>query len=246
MPFCSRIKYESTLQIPRTQNVLFKCIRTGRRASLGVSLKGSMTLEASLVLPFLLCAVTALLYLFAFTSVQTKESRELMERAQLLAVTAGQEYHTDPYIKLSDAHMISLPFSDLFSGRHPVIRRAVVRAWVGYTGESFQNSAEEELVYITPDGSVYHRTRDCTYLRLSIRQLSYENLTDERNLSGGRYTACEYCVRRGWSGGIVYITDHGTSYHSSIGCQGLKRTVMAVPLSEAEAGGRSCCSRCGR
>lgn len=244
MPFCNRINNSKNLQIPRTRNVLFRNTGTGRRASLDIFLKGSMTLEASLVLPFLLCAVTALLYLFAFTAVQSKESRTLMERAELLAVTSAQAYHSDPYVKLYDVGTASMPFASLSFGRRPVTKKAVVRAWVGYTGETFQNAAGETLVYITPDGTVYHKTRDCTYLRLSVRQISYGGLSGERNLSGGRYTPCEFCVRRGWIGGTVYITDHGTSYHSSAGCQGLKRTIIAVPLSET--GGRPGCSRCTR
>lgn len=244
MSFCSRIRSKQILQIPRARKGLFRTNRTGRRASLGASFKGSMTLEASLLLPFLLCAVTALLYLFAFTSLQAKESRQLMERAELLAVTAGQSLGSDPYVKLVDADRISMPFAAFSFGKRLVTRRAVVRAWVGSTGETFQNGAGEAFVYITPGGTVYHKTRDCTYLRLSIRQISYASLAGERNQSGGRYAPCEYCVRRGTAGGTVYITDHGSSYHSSMGCQGLKRTVTAVPLSEAE--GRSCCSRCGR
>lgn len=244
MSFCNRETYRSVniLQIPRTRTVWFLDTRTGRRASLGALKKGSMTVEASLLLPFLLCAVTALLYLFAFTSVQARESRELTERAELLAVTAGQTCQSDPYIRLYDADLVSLPFPALSFGRRLAAREAVVRAWVGYTGESFQNQAGETIVYITPTGSVYHKSRDCTYLRLSIRQTDAGSVSEERNQSGSRYTPCIYCIRRDRPQGTVYITDHGTSYHSSTGCQGLKRTVTAIPLSEV--GGRRVCSRC--
>lgn len=244
MSFCSRELSKSIkiLQIPRKKMLLLKGIQTGRRASLGAS-RGSMTVEASLILPFLLCAVTALLYLFSFTSVQAKESRKLTEQAELLAITAGQAYESDPYVRLYDAESVSLPFTALFFGRKMVTRKVVVRAWVGYTGETFQNHAGETIVYITPTGTVYHRSRDCTYLRLSIRQMDAGEVSGERNQSGSRYTPCIYCVRSGWLGGTVYITDYGTSYHSSAGCQGLKRTVTAIPLSEA--GGRHACSRCG-
>ncbi len=244
MSFCSRIKIKNNLQIPRRRKMLFGSVRTGRRASLGAPLRGSMTLETAFVLPFLLCAVTALLYLFAFTSVQAKESLQLVERAKLLAVTVGQNKGSDPYIKLADADLASPPFFDLPFGRRIMTKRAVVRAWVGFTGETFQNNAGEVLVYVTPGGTVYHRTRDCTYLSLSVRQTSYNNVRNERNQSGSRYTACEYCITRGWSKGTVYITDYGTSYHSSTGCQGLRRTVMVIPLSET--GERPCCSRCSR
>ena len=244
MPFCSRNKYHENLQISCPEKDAPPDMTAGRRVFLHVSLKGSMTLEASLVLPFLLCAVTALLYIFAFTSIQSKESRKLMERAEALAVTAGQMSRGDPYIRLYDAQILSLPFAPLSFGKEIAVRSAVVRCWVGYTGESFQNRAGGEIVYLTPGGAVYHKSRDCTYLRLSIRQISFTDLEGERNLSGGRYTSCEYCSRRGQPGGTVYLTDHGDSYHSSINCQGLKRTILAVPLSQAE--GRPCCSRCGR
>lgn len=243
MSFCSRIKSNDNLQIPRRRKMRFRSIRTGRRTSPGASLRGSMTLEAAFILPFLLWAVTALLYLFAFTSAQSKESLQLMEQAKLLAVTAGQNKSSDPYIRLADAELVSLPFFNLPFGKKLMTKRAVVRAWVGFTGETFQNNAGEMLVYITPGGTVYHRTRDCTYLRLSVRQTSYKEIRNERNQSGSRYTACEFCIRRGWAGGALYITDYGTSYHSSAGCQGLRRTVTVIPLSEA--GERPCCSRCG-
>ncbi len=243
MSFCSR-NHQKILQIPRVRRRRRIGARTGRRASLGVFAKGSLTLEASLVLPFLLCAVTALLYIFAFTSMQAKANRTLMERAQTLAITIGQGYGTDPYVRLYGGGTAALPFSAMSFGRRMTADQVVVRAWVGYTWESFSHPAGEEIVYITPGGSVYHRDRDCSHLRLSVRQISQDELDGERNQSGGRYYSCEYCVRSGENGGTVYITDHGGSYHSNINCQGLKRTIEAVPLSQA--GGRPCCSRCGR
>lgn len=244
MPFYHKKKRKHTLQIPRRRKSRFRLFCTGRRASLSAFRKGGMTLEATLLLPFFLCAVTALLYLFAFTSVQSRADRKLMERAEALAVTGGQGNLTDPYIRLYDAQAVSLPFPWLSFGRDLVTRKAVVRAWTGYTGESFQGAFVGEIVYITPEGTVYHRNRDCTYLRLSIRQVASGALDLERNASGGRYTPCEYCVRQGQPGGTVYVTDYGASYHNNRNCQGLKRTVMAVPLSQV--GGRRGCSRCSR
>lgn len=243
MSFCSR-NDQNILQIPRTRGRRFAGARTGRRASPCAFRRGSLTLEVSLVLPFLLCAVTALLYLFAFTSAQARDNRALMERAQFLAVTAGQESRADPYVRLYGGGVVSLPFSALSFGRRMTADQVVVRAWVGYTGESFSGRGGEQIVYLTPGGSVYHTDRDCTHLRLSVRQVSRDALDGERNQSGGRYYACEYCVRSGAAGNTVYITDHGSSYHSQINCQGLKRTIEAVPLSLA--GGRPCCSRCRR
>lgn len=243
MPFCKIHQTDKILQIPRRKKDRFRLFGIGRRASLSASRRGSMTLEASLLLPFFLCAVTALLYLFAFTSIQSREGRILTERAEALAVTAGQGNSGNPYIRLYDTRIVSLPFPWLSFGSELVTRKVVVRSWVGYTGEAFQDGDRGEIVYITPEGSVYHKDRDCSHLRLSVRQIASAGLEGERNSSGGRYTPCEYCVRKGQPGMTVYVTDYGTSYHNSRSCQGLKRTVMAVPLSQA---GRPGCSRCSR
>ena len=40
-----------------------------------------------------------------------------------------------------------------------------------------------------------------------------------------------------------FILSEGSSYHNKNTCQGLKRTIMAVPLSQV--GGLRSCSRCG-
>lgn len=234
MSFCCREKIKKKLQIPRGS-------KSGR-TSFCVRSKGSMTLEASLALPFLLCAVASLLWLFSFTAIQARESRNLMERAQLLAVTVASEA-TDPYVRLYGSDHAAFSFMGNSFGGGRSVRKAIVRAWVGYTGESFRTGQSDEIVFITPEGKVYHKSRDCTYLRLSIRQLPYSLLEGARNQSGGKYAPCEYCIRSGWSGNVVYITDYGNSYHSIRNCKGLKRTVMAVPLSKV--GGRRLCSRCG-
>ena len=234
MPSCYQMK--KTLQIPVTQEPY-------RRVSSYAFQKGSLTVEASFLLPFLLCAVTALLYLFTFTSIKARDYRRLMEKAELLAVTAGQTDQYDPYIRLYDPSVTSLPFADFFPGRKLSAQRVIVREWIGYTGERFNESASETLVYMTPEGEVCHRSCECTYLRLSIRSLPYGALDKARNQSGGKYAPCEYCVGKTWTGAWVYITDYGSSYHAGRECQGLKRAVMAVPWSKVQ--GVRLCSKCG-
>lgn len=115
-----------------------------------------------------------------------------------------------------------------------------IKAWTGYKKELF-GKEDDEIVYVTETGIVYHRDYHCTHLELSIRMAQASDIGSLRNHSGGKYYACEHCG--GGSVGGVYITDTGDRYHSSLSCGGLKRTVYAVPVSEAA--GKGACSRCG-
>lgn len=116
-----------------------------------------------------------------------------------------------------------------------------VKGWNGYAGNGFGNQ-DKETVYITDTGLVYHKDADCTYLELSIKAVSSSQIKNFRNESGGKYYACESCMKKGSAKQTVYITDTGTRYHSSLSCSRLKRTVYAVPLSEVY--GRGGCKRC--
>ena len=202
--FCRCEKYKKGVQTSRRLWRLQKVV--SRRVCPCAFQRGSLTLETSIVLPFLLCAVTAMLYVFVMTGFQAEKYRTLTQQAQLLAVTV------------------------------------VVRDWVGYTGESFSGDGEI-FVYVTPKGEVYHRSRDCRYLNVSIQSIAAGQLDAARNWDGSRYTACVYCVKKEKPGAMVYITNYGTNYHNRKTCRGLKRTVMAIPYSQT--GGMRCCQGCG-
>lgn len=243
--FCPQEGFIYSLQIPHRRYFNKYCqnlFSAARRVSLCASSKGSLTVEAALVLPLLLCAVTALLYLFAFTGTQARAYRTLTQSAQTLAVTAGRSRADEPYITLYDYHTATLPFFAVFGGKRQAVQRVVARAWVGYTGETFSEKKGEQMVYVTPEGEVYHSSRDCSYLLLTVRTVPSAQLSEERNQSGGKYAPCEYCAKNHSPGGVLYVTDYGTSYHKKRDCQGLKRTVMMVPYSEVK--GMPCCSRC--
>lgn len=117
------------------------------------------------------------------------------------------------------------------------------RAWTGYDVENSVSdfTQDDPMVYITETGTVYHTNRDCTYLNPSVRSIAAAAIEESRNQSGAKYYACEICGRKN-TGGTVYITDQGTSYHRMITCSGLKRTIYTIPLSQT--GGRGRCSKC--
>ena len=120
-----------------------------------------------------------------------------------------------------------------------------VHAWVGKTYEDTGENQEniENMVYISESGSVYHKSPGCSYLNVSLRQVSGSSILSMNNAHGEHYTACETCSRGQEPAGVVYITGQGNRYHNLESCSGLKRTVKLV--KESEVSGMSPCSRCG-
>ncbi|MCQ2508057.1 MAG: pilus assembly protein [Dorea sp.] len=134
---------------------------------------------------------------------------------------------------------IPVPFFSLYSSE--MTESMMCKLWCGYEKGGLKKD-EDEIVYITETGVVYHLDYNCSYLDLSIKTMNGGNLSAARNKSGGKYHACEYCHPS--SKGLVYVTDYGDRYHSSLSCSGLKRTVYSVPKSEAI--GKGACSKCAK
>ncbi len=142
------------------------------------------------------------------------------------------------YVDLRIQYRIKLPVSLFGIGQIPIAQRVHMKKWTGYHKEGDAVEAEEEqLVYITKNGEVYHTTAECTYLRLSTRRIGQGEALAEG------YTACRLCGGEPGLFSYYYVTEEGERYHTSLSCSGLKRTVYLVRLSEAE--GRTACSRCG-
>lgn len=128
-----------------------------------------------------------------------------------------------------------------FSG-FTIRNRCCMKAWTGYalSENASEGDGSEELVYITETGGVYHKSRSCTHLSLSVRTAGWETVGGLRNEDGAKYYPCEKCGANAKD--TVFLTDQGNRYHTSLACSGLKRTVYTVPISQA--GGRGPCSRC--
>ncbi len=135
---------------------------------------------------------------------------------------------------------IMVPIPVIGSPSASLEEKFTISSWNGRNNEQMGDE-NREIVYMTENGSVYHEDYNCSYLRLSLRYVPYEELGSIRNESGGRYHACEKCVIGSAMTG-VYITENGNKYHNTLGCSGLKRTIYAVKRSET--GGVGGCSRC--
>ncbi len=145
-------------------------------------------------------------------------------------------------INLKLAYCLKNPFDIFGLGIVKIKQNYAVQAWLGQNDdEETQADADGEMVYITPNGTVYHTKRNCTYILLSVREVALEDISSFRNDSGGRYYPCEKCYRDA-DARNVYITEYGTRYHTSLNCSILKRIVLKVPLEQAN--GRKPCAKC--
>lgn len=149
-------------------------------------------------------------------------------------------------IDLVAAYRVSSDMPLFSFGNPEILQRGFVRAW---TGQDFRKKAgngngttgSKESVYVTENGSVYHKNLNCTHLRLSIRQVSTGAAAGLRNRYGAKYYACSCC--KSGTGSTVYITNTGNRYHVSLSCSGLKRTIRSISVSEAD--NLPPCSKCG-
>lgn len=150
-------------------------------------------------------------------------------------------YNTvDEEIIVNVNYMVKLPFPEFLDLGMKRKINFHMKAWTGYASKS-QSDTEDEIVYVTENGIVYHTDYQCSYLQLSITFIPSTSLVDVRNEHGGIYGACEHCVYGEAMAG-VYITEYGNKYHNSVTCSGLKRTIRAVKHSEVS--GLGGCIKC--
>lgn len=141
-------------------------------------------------------------------------------------------------IVLNASYRIKTPFSGILDLSLPVSVRTAHRVWSGKEMEG--GAQEEEVVYVTKTGTVYHDSLSCSHLKLSVREVSVSQLDKLRNEDRAKYYPCEFCGDR--KGSTVYITNYGNRYHVSRNCSGIRRDIRSIPISQV--GERGLCSRC--
>ncbi|MCM1257932.1 MAG: pilus assembly protein [Roseburia sp.] len=147
------------------------------------------------------------------------------------------------YITLVADYKMKFPTLLLGTHKISVTQQVKCRKWTGKGLNSGESGRGEEIVYITPSGSAYHKSRDCTYLKPKVKSISRDRIKTSRNADGSKYYPCSKC-KRDVKGGAVYVTDYGNRYHNKRDCSKIFRTVYAVFLSQA--GDRHSCSKCGK
>lgn len=209
------------------------------------ALPGSMTVEAALVLPVFLFAMVNLLSLIVmFQTFSVKEGR-LHQTGRELALLAYGSEEGEQDIRLVEVSQIKPVFSEAAFFPAIMVNGCVMHKWIGYDlaqEETAPNGGKEEMVYITKSGTAYHRQRECVYLNPSIQMMEREQAERAKNDDGSYYSACGIC---GGDSKLVYVTQGGSRFHSTVSCSGLKRTIETVTLQEAVAAGRHACPKCG-
>lgn len=145
----------------------------------------------------------------------------------------------DEFVDLKAYYRVKFPIGFFPVEGILIYQESKSRKWTGYPVEQ-----EESLsyVYITEYGNAYHSSKECNYLDLSIRSVKRAQIGDLRNKNGHKYYACELCAEEISRSEDVYITSYGESYHNSISCGGLKRTLYLIKLSDV--GSRHPCKKC--
>lgn len=141
-------------------------------------------------------------------------------------------------------YAVRLPFPHLGIPAPGFEQHMRVKAWTGYVKEGMIDPSKAVMVFITPEGSVYHRNKNCSYLQPSIQKVGKEELDHLRNQDGMIYRKCERCAGKSGDNSGVYITPYGEKFHYSSECSGLKRKIYEVPLVSVK--GRRECSKCGK
>lgn len=155
----------------------------------------------------------------------------------LLAISGSRQ--NDEYFILSADYRIKLPVPFFLIREIPVHQEIKSRKWIGTNTLGGENA----YVYVTETGSVYHVTKKCSYLDLSIQEINAAEIAGLRNKNGHKYYECERCAAKNKAAEHWYITDYGDCFHSSLQCSGLKRTVMVVLKEDA---GKRPCSKCAK
>lgn len=156
-------------------------------------------------------------------------------------------WNKEEIVDITLKYKVTIPLKIFQLGEISMLQRVKGRAWTGYEIEAVYNtnkdSNQDNTVYITETGTVYHKSKECSHIKLSIRSVNGIPY-DLRNENGAKYYACEVCGSSGGEFSLYYITSDGNRYHTTRNCSKLKRSIKEIPISEV--GSRKPCSRCGK
>lgn len=208
-----------------------------RSAFLSAFSKASLTVEAAVVLPVFLMFFTALFSLFSIMSVQIRMQGVLNEVAGEIA---AYYYAADKLTGENNAEKRSVIQNVGIDAAELLMSEALVRRKVT---EEMQAIAEHPMLMNGLEGLQFigsgFREADQT-VEVCV---TYGVLIPFVPEKVGHLTLSQSAVRRAWNGKsvdegitekIVYITESGTVYHTSLSCTHLKLSIEAVRAAVVE------------
>lgn len=212
---------------------------TERASVLAFRREGILTVEAAVCIALFMFAALSLLSLFQTTEAFFKKQQILTQTARKISICSPAEDVTE----FDVSYRFKPTFLILVNAAVPFHHKVYIKSWTGYkpAGGTEDGSGDKKVYYVTDFESVYHTSRECTHLRLSIQMVNKSMLGMSGSGQGSRYTPCEKCGGDANISGNYYVTEEGSRYHNSLSCPGLKRTIYEV----TDVHGLSACSRCG-
>lgn len=157
----------------------------------------------------------------------------------------GSRLFEDHTIDIVVSYKVRFPIKIFMINELPILQRVRLRSWTGYSVAAAYKEMEEQsedMVYVSETGKVYHKTDQCSHIKLSVRSVSgipYEI----RNNQGEKYKPCEVCNKHGEGEDLTYfITEDGNRYHIKRDCSKIKRSVRKI--SRKDIDNRTPCKRC--
>ena len=199
------------------------------------SVSASVTVEAVLCVPLFLYAAVSLIWMLELRSIQSAvrcglQSADLvfavgyerMDRCMFVGGSGGgccKSSWAIPgmgVLELTAEYEVELPVPVFHIPVLHYKEKMRMKTWTGYVKTYEAGIGDNELVYVTETGIVYHRNYQCTYQEPSVRSVAKTQLGELRNSSGGIYHLCERCGWMPGNDGNCYVTDYGDCYHTSL------------------------------
>lgn len=188
-------------------------------------------------------------YTYVKNAVIKYEGKDYLDSSPLLYGSDGLQFIESDIFTSDDTFELTMTYAVgpwiQYVGIRPfrMANKYYGHIWNGYDlGNSVEEEENIQTVYIAENASVFHENRNCTHLKLAIREVSPLQIGSERNLYGNKYTLCEKCGK-GVMPNKLYVGKEGDKYHYREDCPGLKRTVYSMTKTEAQQKFRPC-SRC--
>jgi hypothetical protein len=150
----------------------------------------------------------------------------------------------DDTIDIIVRYKIKMPLGILNLDEFPMMQRVRLRGWNGW--KVYTHSDEDKNlweVYVALNGTVYHKSKNCTYINIKVEEIPFESISMTTNKSGEAYRECNICIKgKIVNSGHVYITSTGNKFHIELKCSSLKRTIRVISIHDV--GSLRPCSRC--